>query len=221
VAIAFRAATTATGFVAGGNPSIAYDASIQTGDQLLLFVSTFASAISITPTGWVDIREDLGSGTFNHHQYVYRRTAQAGDAGNTLGWDTSANTRYAASMLAYSGAAIGGNAGTASPSAGTSIQAPGIVTPSPGCVLVYCWGASATSGTETITPPGGLNNRTSVAGASNVIGHAVSDQTIASAGGGGSTQTATAALSGAWVGSTILLTSTATFAPGQFLPFFD
>ncbi len=98
--VTFRAARTATGNAAKATVTI--PTQIQSGDSLILFVSTNTGvAPSATTAGWVNAGERSVKGL---RTVMWTRVAGGGDAGSTVSVTLPKTSKYDLTMLAYSGA---------------------------------------------------------------------------------------------------------------------
>jgi hypothetical protein len=144
------------------SPSVVVPASVQAGDQLLLFVSGNTGGVTLNgPSGSVGGWTLLGSQTIGTQETsVWAATAAAGDAGATVSFETSGYTKIALQLLAYSGVgtATPVTASAADASSTTSHQAPAVAVAEAGSWVVSYW-ADKSSSTTGWAAAAGLTER--------------------------------------------------------------
>ncbi|MFA1545204.1 PKD domain-containing protein [Actinomadura chokoriensis] len=157
--IAFRAG-------AGGNANVqtAYaqiPPSVQAGDGMILMLTFNSSGASLTtpPAGWTQVdTQTVGSAT----SVLWKRVAQAGDAGQQVDIGLSAITKADIRLLAYNGTnttdPIAAVAAVGDPSAVTAHTSPNATVGGAGSWAVTYW-ADKSSSTTSWTAPAGVETR--------------------------------------------------------------
>jgi PKD repeat protein len=188
--VQFRAAASSN--VTSAAPSITVPASVATGDQLLLFVTTNSATTAATPAGWT-LLGSVTAGAPDERSSVFTRTADAGTAGSPVIATLGASSKVAVVLLAY------GNAGpittlTSAMSAvsSTSMTSPAVTVAEAGARVVSYWVDKSGANTGW-TLPGTVTARANSIGAG-------SGRVTAAAG-----DTATPA--GTWPGATAVSTA--------------
>jgi len=82
-AVTFVGATPNT-YASASSISATVPSSVQAGDLLIAAATIRAGQSLSTPSGWTLVNNTVGVGTSNVKQYLFRKTAVAGDAGATL-----------------------------------------------------------------------------------------------------------------------------------------
>ena len=165
----------------------------QTGDALLLFVTSNTGASPATPAGWTFVSDRL-SGT-DLRTSLYRRAATTGGLGTVT---FPAITKTNLTVLAYDGANPVPTAAASLAKSGTSTsyQTPGAAVSTPGSWVVSFW-AMKTSTVPVWTEPAGTVRR------------------VASAGTGGGLVSGLAADAGPTGATAPALTATSTVSSGK------
>ncbi len=143
--------------------SVNVPASVQAGDGMVLVLSTNSTVTGTAPAGWTQASVQL-SGTGPNTQ-VFSRVAAAGDAGDPVTVNLSAQSKVTLQLLAYSGTAASGPIASvtgAARAAGTSHATPA-ATAAAGAWVVSVW-SDKQAAARTWTAPGGVNVRSNLAG---------------------------------------------------------
>ena len=212
--IAFRASATASGT---SGATVTVPASVVANDFMLLVCVTNNGGAAVAPAGWTLVRQDNFVGTNGGYLFVYRRLAQAGDAGTGVACNFGAGNLGTALIVAYSGVdpvnPVNAQGSTVSAANGTAATAPSVTTTTAGCMIVELWAGIASTGTV-MNFTGPATQRAYVATA-NYVGSQATDQSQVSPGATGA-QASTLTTTGAWAGTTIAL-SPGPLQPGALL----
>lgn len=136
-AVQFRAAASSN--LTSAAPAITVPASVQGGDQLLLFVTTNSATTAATPAGWT-LLGSVTAGSPDERSSVFTRAAIAGTAGSNVVTTLGASSKVSVVLLAY------GNAGpittiapAVSTSSSTSMTSPAVAVGAAGGRVVSYW----------------------------------------------------------------------------------
>lgn len=152
--VAYRAGTSVN--QAAVNAAVRVPATVQAGDQLLLFVSLGANDNATTPAGWTALGNRLDSPL---RSFAYTRTADAATAGTTVTVPLSAKVRFDATLVAYSGAGpVSTVASAAEPGTVKAHQSPALTIGTPGSWVVTYW-VDKTTGNPGWTLPANVTGR--------------------------------------------------------------
>jgi hypothetical protein len=201
-AIAFRASAGFDGATA--TPSVTIPASVQAGDELLLFESYASTSVTTsTPTGWTQVGTATAS---NLTTFVYSKVASAGDAGSTVATSLSASARASLEVAAYANAAPTVEAAKAQSDTNSANHvSPTLLNLAAGSWAITWWGDKSSTNSQW-TAPSGVASRTAVYGSG---GGAVSallvDSNAAVAGSYGGLAATTNVTSGSAVSWTVAL----------------
>jgi PKD repeat protein len=138
----FRAAVNANTTTA--NASLVVPNTVQSGDQLLLFVTANVATTASTPAGWVllDTQQD---GSPDTRSWVFTRTADANTASTTVTSTLGVSAKVSRQLLAYRGAApITTVASSVMGANTTSLTTPSIVAGVAGSRVVSFWSDKTT-----------------------------------------------------------------------------
>jgi PKD repeat protein len=158
--ISFRAAAATDGNAKA--LSVKVPASVNSGDELLLFDTYASSALTATvPAGWTEVGT---TGTSNLTTTVYSRAATAGDPGSTVSVGFSGTVKASLTLAAYAHAASAVEANASATARTTASH----VTPSvsglvPNSLAVSFW-ADKSTGTTAWTAPSDVTTRSAVYG---------------------------------------------------------
>jgi PKD repeat protein len=158
--IAFRSAATYDGITTAA--SVAVPASVQPGDEMLLFATSGTTGITMgTPAGWTLLGTTSRS---NLLTAAYSRQATASDAGSTVTVPFSTSVRASLTLGAYANAGdpveVNASATDVSTASHMSPTVSGLTT---GSWAVTFWGDRSTTTTDW-TPPAGVADRAEVFG---------------------------------------------------------
>jgi hypothetical protein len=154
----YRAGATGSG-INVTSISVTIPATVVAGDALLLFVSVLTNRATTTPSGWTLVRGDIGVGDPGSNeltQRIYRRIAQAGDAGSTLAvsFTGGSYTYGVAQVHAWSGVdptnPVNVHGAQATTTNASVITAPSVTTTVDDCLIIECFGSSRSTGTSGI-----------------------------------------------------------------------
>lgn len=180
------------------------------GTVALVFIAAQGAGQSIgDSTGWTRVYSATGAGTRTHTQAVFsHRITQADiDAGHTFAFPLAVNGPWDWWVMGYDGTdlnPIEAYTLSASSGDGTSVVAPSVTTTHNGCLIVECFGGTASTPTGP-TVSSVARWRGSWGGGSSdfpALGIADQDQTYAGATG---TLASGLSVSGSWVAGTIAL----------------
>ena len=201
--ISFRGAGTANGNTK--TFAVPTPTGTQSGDVLLLFVSSALGSTPATPpAGWTLVG-DQADGT-DTRTTLYRRVAPATGSLGTVTW--TVNTKTNLTVLAYAGAAAVptvSQSAAKTTAASTSFTAPAVTVPDSGSVVVSFWAIRASAATTWTVPAGTAERADSTGSGSGQMGAAAADQ-LGVAAGPVAARTAVATLSSAkGIGWTVVL----------------
>ncbi|WP_051108842.1 PKD domain-containing protein [Actinomadura flavalba] len=175
--VSFRGVTGANGN--GSSISAQIPTSVQPGDGLLLITTYNSSGAAVTtpPAGWTEVdTQNAGAGVTST---VWKRVAQAGDAGSAAGLTFSAITKADVRVLAYQGThatdPIASVAKATDATAVTAHAAPAATVPAGGGWVVSYWGDKSSSTTAWTAPSGVETRATGIGSASGRITTLVAD----------------------------------------------
>jgi alpha-tubulin suppressor-like RCC1 family protein len=152
--VAFRAGTSVNKSAASG--SVVVPASVQAGDQLVLFASPGANVNVTTPAGWTLLGSRLDSPL---RSLAYTETAGPTTAGSTVTASFSAKVRFDLTLVAYSGAgAVTVSASAAEPKTVAAHRSPALSIGTPGSWVLSYW-VDKTTGNPGWTLPTGVTGR--------------------------------------------------------------
>jgi PKD repeat protein len=153
---AFRAA--AASDVNTSKPVVTVPAAVQSGDQLLLFVSTNRNATATTPAGWT-LRGTVADGT-DVRSWVFTRVAADGTAGSRVQVTLDAISKSDITVSAYSAAGpASAPVGANEPGSTAQHRSPAATVAADGSMVVSYW-ADKASATHGWTLPATLTRRT-------------------------------------------------------------
>lgn len=189
VTIAFRAASGS--YANSSTPSIVVPNTVQTGDRLLLFVST-ASATTVTaPAGWTQLSTTVDGADMR--STVFTRVVVAGTAGSTVIARLGAQAKASLLLAAYSGTGEPTVFASAPETAAspTTHVAPSVAVATGGSIVVRHWSDKVNTA-HGWTTSAGVTLRASTNGSgSGMVTAALADE-VASAPGDSGTATGTA-----------------------------
>ena len=159
MAIAFRAATTASKGDTGSTLVINVPTGTVNDDMILLGVVTRSANTVTTPTGFTLVGSALSDTVSSSARlYVYQRTAASEPASYTV--TLSGAQAAAAAMASYSGAAsVDASLGTIDTAGDTSLTADAITTTVADTMIVYFGSVNGSASVGDITPPTAMTER--------------------------------------------------------------
>jgi PKD repeat protein len=155
-AVTLRA--TASSNVNTASASVVVPASVQPGDQLLLFVTINRAGTIGTPAGWT-LRGQAADGSPDVTSFLLTRTAAGGTGGSTVTVPISSRSKTSLVMMAYSGAAAV-SAFVSSVETGTAAThaSPSVAVATNASTVVSYW-VDKTAGNTGWTLPGNVTER--------------------------------------------------------------
>ncbi len=160
--VAFRGVAQFTGNVR--TATVVTPGTTQPGDGSLLFASLNVATVTVTPpAGWTQVANVV---TGSQRTFVWQRVAVAGDAGRPVSIGFGAYTKVAVQLAAYGGTAatdpVAAFAVRSDPANTTSHPTP-VVAAGAGSWLVSYWADKSSTTTDWV-PPGGVGQRSELAG---------------------------------------------------------
>lgn len=133
-------------------PAVTVPSGVEAGDGMLLFLTLNSTAVTVTPpAGWTQVGTQSNTGSVST---VWRRVAEAGDAGKTVTVDLSdyakADLRLAA--YAHTGATPVAEVAKASDAVQNAHQAPNAPVAEPGSWVVTYWSEKSSATTAWTAP---------------------------------------------------------------------
>jgi PKD repeat protein len=186
-------------------PNLTIPASVQNGDQLLLFASSASVTSQTAPAGWALLGTQTSQTLMTT---VWQKTATATDAGSKVTVTLNVAGKTDLHVMAYSGADVASVIGLAQDGSNNSHTAPSATVGTGGSWVVRYW-ADKTSTTTAWTAPSGVTTRDSLVGTgSGRVSTLLADSGVGVPAGASGTATATTnATSGRAVSATIVLPS--------------
>ncbi|MBI5088778.1 MAG: hypothetical protein HZB15_07965 [Actinobacteria bacterium] len=177
--LAFRAQASANTTATAA--SIVVPATVQVGDQLLLFVTANIDTTATTPTGWTLLATQQ-DGTPDVRTWVFTRTAAAGVAGSTVTSTLGASGKVSRLLVAYSGAdAITVNASSVMGASSTALATPSVAVAENNSLVVSYW-VDKSAGNTGWTLPGTVTSRSTSLGSGSGQVTAAAGDSVANAG---------------------------------------
>jgi PKD repeat protein len=191
----------ATADVSATSASVNLPAATNAGDQLLLFESWASPTVTAsTPAGWTQV--GVGNNG-NLSTAVYRRTAQAGDAGSAVSVTFSSSVKASLTVADYANAVSVEASASSKDSTTASHTSPTVTGLAGGSLAVTFWTDKST-GTTAWTLPAAVTQRSTVFGTGGgAVSAALADSGAAVSGSYGNLTATTNAVSGAGVEWTI------------------
>jgi hypothetical protein len=179
------------------NHSVTIPASVQPGDQLMLFMTANSSTATVNgPAGWNLVNQGQVSAD-GIQGFLWSRVAQAGDAGSSVKATTGTAIKSDVSVAAYrptanATLAVGDTAGGTRIASGTSFTTPQVNVPATGTSWVLSYWGDKSSSAPTWTAPASQTTRASSVGASGgAVSALLADSGAAVSAGTRGAQTAT------------------------------
>lgn len=159
-AIAFRDAAGFDGATA--SPHVTIPATVEAGDELVLFESYVSTSITTSPpAGWTQVATATAN---NLSTVLYSKTAAAADAGSTVTTSLSASARSSLVVAAYANAAPTVEAAKSLSETNSATHvSPTLLGLSPGSYALTWWGDKSTTNSNW-TAPAGVTTRSAVYG---------------------------------------------------------
>lgn len=176
-------------------PGVQIPTQVQTGDRLLLVISTNRAATASTPAGWALV-DTISDGT-EVRSWLFTRLATSGDPGTTPRSTLDAYSKTSVTFLAYANAGTPKVTSAAEPSSTTDHVAPAIPGQHPrGAAVIRYWVDKA-SQAHSWTIPSGYTQRAATAGSASGMMTSVSADLILGSGGEVGSATARSSVSSA------------------------
>ncbi len=173
--------------------SVGIPAAVQSGDQLLLFVTTNVATTLTTPSGW-SLLGTAEAGSPDVRSWVFTRTADGTTSGTTVQTTLGLAGKSSSVLLAYSGATTITLATAAvSPSSSTMLTTPSVTVATSGSIVVSYWADKTSANTGWTLPSGVITRANSVGSGSGRITSAAGDTSVAAGTWPGATATSTVA----------------------------
>jgi hypothetical protein len=201
-AIAFRDSAGFDGATAA--PHVTIPATVQVGDELLMFESYASTSITTaTPAGWTQVGTATSS---NLTTFVYSKVATAADAGSTVTTTLSGSARASLAVAAYTNAAPTVEAAKSLSETNTATHvSPTLLSVAAGSYAITWWGDKSSTNSQWTAPPS-VGTRTTVYGSGGgAVSALLADSDGAVAGNYGGLAATTNVTSGSEVSWTVAL----------------
>ncbi|MGE3587478.1 MAG: PKD domain-containing protein [Ilumatobacteraceae bacterium] len=215
--VGFRAGASSNG--SGSNASVVVPAAVQSGDQLLLFVTSNIETTASTPAGWTLLGTE-SDGSPDMRSWVFTRTADGSTGGSSvtsvLGTGAAKSSRM---VVAYSGAGVPSVivSSVRGPSS-TSLASPSVAVGSNGSLVVSAWADKTSSGTGWSLPGSVASRATDVGSGGGRITAVVGDSAASAGTWPGATATSSVAGSKAIAWSIVVPPTGGGGGPGNVAP---
>lgn len=180
-------------------------ASVQAGDQLLMFVSYASPTATVTPpSGWTLVGSKNSTNN-NLETDVYQRTAQASDASSNVTATFSASVKASMAVADYANAVSVETTASAKDASTASHTTPTVTGLTTGSLAVSYWTDKSTGTTSWAAPAGVTTRSTAFGSGGGAVSELLADSGSAVSGSYGGLTATTNATSGAGVEWTVAL----------------
>jgi alpha-tubulin suppressor-like RCC1 family protein/PKD repeat protein len=175
-------------------PAVAVPGAVQTGDRLVLIVTTNRAATATTPPGWTLVGS-VSDGT-EVRSWIFTRAATTGLGGSTVRVTLDAISKTSLTIVAYAGAGAPSAVGAFEAGTTAGHAAPAAPVATAGSTVLRYW-ADKVSAAHGWTLPAGVTGRASTLGSGGGLLTSTTGDTSGVAAGTAATVTATAGASSA------------------------